>query len=67
MNFVPAAALTMLHSGVPSYHETFWQKKSPEDIYVLNSQLVATPDKVIAVLDSSNAVSPLAAQECICD
>ena len=41
----PAAALTMLHFGVPSDHNAFWQKKSPEDIYVLHSQILATPDK----------------------
>ena len=61
----PAAALTMLHSVVPPDHKMFWQKKSPENIYVLHSQLVATPDKVIALLDSSDAVSP--AQERIYD
>ena len=61
----PAVALTMLHSGVPPEHKTFWQKKSPEDIYVLHSQLVATTDKVITLLESSDAVSPV--QQCIYD
>ena len=49
----------MLHSGVSPDHKMFWQKKSPDNIYVLHSQHCSySPDKVIALLDSSDAVRP---------
>jgi len=59
----PAAALAILHSGIPSAHKAFWDKKSPDDIYILHCKLIATPEKVIAMFDSSDACS--SAQECI--
>ena len=54
----PAAALSLLYSGIPSVHKGFWEKKSPDNIYALHCQLSATPGKVIAMLDSTDACTP---------
>jgi len=47
----PAAILSLLHSGVPSIHQPFWMNKSVQDIYTLHCSVVATPEKVIALLE----------------
>jgi len=48
----PAAALSLLHSGVPPIHRSFWKGKTVNDIYTLHCMQVATPEKVIALLES---------------
>ena len=47
---MPAAAITLLSSGVPLNHQSFWAKKSPADIQSLHHRLTATPLKVISIL-----------------
>ena len=58
----PAAALSLLHSGVPPVHQSFWKEKSASDIYALHCKHVATPEKVIALLQSDHCTQ---AQECV--
>ena len=58
----PAAVLSLLHSGVPSIHQPFWKNKSVQDMYTLHCSLVATPEKVIAFLESDPCSQ---AQECV--
>ena len=55
---MPAAAITLLSSGVPLNHQSFWAKKSPADIQSLHHRLTATPLKVISFLDSGTAHNP---------
>ena len=54
----PAAALAVLHSGIPSCHKAFWNGKSPDDIVSLHCRLIATPSKVLAMFDLSSVRNP---------
>ena len=54
----PAAALAIIHSGIPLCHKSYWNKKSPEDIVSCHFKLIATPAKVIAMFDPLNVLSP---------
>jgi len=56
------AALSLLHSRVPYVHRSFWKEKFVNDIYMLRYKQVATPEKVIAPLNSDHCTQ---AQECV--
>ena len=46
----PAAAIALLHSGLPFRHKEFWSKKKPNEIQFLHHRLSANPSKVISML-----------------
>ena len=50
-----AAALALVHSGIPHSHKPFWQMKSASDMHTLVRNMTATPSKVIALLDFDTA------------
>jgi len=50
----PAAALALMHSGIPSIHQEFWKQKSADEIFTLHCKQVASPEKVISLLKSSH-------------
>ena len=60
----PAAAIALLHSGIPLNHATFWATKTASDIQSLHHRLTATPSKVISKLDLSEASNP--SEERVC-
>ena len=47
----PAAALSLIHSGIPQNHQQFWQKKGALDIHDLFYAMTVTPTKVLSLLD----------------
>ena len=60
----PAAAIVLLHSGIPLNHATFWATKNASDIQSLHHRLTATPSKVISKIDLSEASNP--SEERVC-
>ena len=51
----PAAALALIHAGIPSNHRLFWQKKSACDVHDLFYAMTVTPTKVLALLELPSA------------
>jgi len=58
----PAAALSLMHSGIPSIHQKFWKEKSADEIFTIHFKQVASPEKVISLLKSEPCTR---AQECV--
>ena len=54
----PAAAITLIHSGIPLDHKEFWAKKSPADIQALHCRMCVTLSKVIASLEMMSSSNP---------
>ena len=47
----PVAAMTMINSGIPQEHKKFWNDLGISGIKRMYDSLVATPDKVLGLLD----------------
>ena len=52
----PAAALSMVHSGIPVAEQPFWKQRTVDDLRSLFMCLTATPSKVLEVLDEPDFV-----------
>ena len=48
----PVAAMSMINSGIPQQHREFWKGLGVNGINKLYNSLVATPDKVLGLLDA---------------
>ncbi len=48
----PLAAITMISTGIPLLHTSFWSHKSVEDLRLLYLGLTATSAKVLEVVES---------------
>lgn len=46
----PAAAIALMHSGIPTSHRPYWDKLLPTDLSHLFQQLSVTPSKVLGLL-----------------
>lgn len=51
----PVAAMSMINSGIPQQHREFWKDLGINGIKKLYDSLVATPDKVLSLIDASCA------------
>ena len=49
----PAAALALIHSGIPHNHKPFWQRKSAHDMHDSFYAMTVTPTKVLSLLEFS--------------
>lgn len=47
----PAAALALIHAGIPGNHGLFWQKKSASDVHKLFYGMTVTPTKVLSLVE----------------
>ena len=47
----PAAALALIHTGIPLNHQLFWQKKNASDIHDLFYAMTVTPSKVLSLVE----------------
>ena len=47
----PAAALALVHSGIPNNHKAFWENMSASDLHALYYCLSVSPSKVISMLE----------------
>ena len=54
----PAAAVSMMHSGIPISHSSFWKSQGVEGRHLLYGILTVSPKKVMEVLDVTLAVNP---------
>lgn len=48
----PLAAISLVHSGIPTEHIPFWQNQTVKNLSLLYSALTATPAKVVEILQS---------------
>jgi len=53
----PAAAISLIHSGIPKIHRDFWSNKSISDVSSIYEQLSVTSKKVLNLLMSSETNS----------
>ena len=53
----PAAAIALIHSGIPKSHKDYWSTKSMEDLCSMYDQLTVSSKKVLSLLKSSEAKS----------
>ena len=53
----PAAALALIHTGIPQNHKLFWEKKSASDVHALFYRMSVTPSKVLSFLEFSFATN----------
>ena len=49
----PAAALVLVHSGIPNTHKDFWQSRSASDVRALYYGFSVSTTKVLSMLDIS--------------
>ena len=54
----PAAAISMIYSGIPENHREFWSRQSPDTMAELYRHLTLNPRKVIKMLHFPEACSP---------
>ena len=47
----PAAALALVHAGIPHSHQLFWQKKNASDVHDLFYGMTVTPNKVLSLME----------------
>ena len=60
----PAAALGLIHSGIPHNHKLFWKKKSASDFHALFYKLTVTPSKVLSMLQFGVLINELESRVC---
>ena len=60
----PAAAVALVNTGIPLKHKAFWATKSSRVIQSLCHSLAATPSKVIAKLDMTEAHNSMEERVC---
>ena len=60
----PAAALALIHSGIPINHKPFWEQKSATDVQHLFYRMSVTPTKVLSMLEFSEATNELEERVC---
>lgn len=46
----PAASIAIINAGIPSTHQSFWNKKSPEELSEIYQRLTLSPKKVISLI-----------------
>ena len=51
----PAAALALIHAGIPHTHAPFWKNKSASDVHSLFYAMTVTPSKVLSLLELPSA------------
>lgn len=54
----PAAAISMIYSGIPVSHREFWSRKSPDKMVELYRHLTLNSSKMIRMLHFPEACSP---------
>lgn len=53
----PLAAVVTIHAGIPDFECPFWESKYLADIHSLYISLVATPDKVISIVQEPESMN----------
>ena len=54
----PAAAISMIYSGIPTNHREFWRRQSPDKMVELYRHLTLNPQKMIEMLHFPEACLP---------
>ena len=60
----PAAALSLIHSGIPLNHKRFWEDKSAADVHRIFYEMSVSPTKVLSILVFDNMTNDLEERVC---
>ena len=60
----PAAAIGLIHSGIPLNHKAFWERKNAADVHKLFYEMSVTPKKVLSMLEFEDVTNELEDRVC---